>query len=357
MRYSLFALLAGYLLISPSCSEEMRQQLESQPTAFGPMNQLVVVADSSLWASAVGDTFDYYFAAAYPILPQPEPLFDIKYFTPQQLMNIKERRELRTYVFLADLQRKTSPLTRLVEEDMGKEKITDVVRDKGYTVTVGKDKWAKGQLLVYMAGSSPDALIRSIKQQYAAIIQQIRKEDGPRLDAGIFMGGVNDTLQEYMRLHTGVNMKIPRDYFRAMYNPDKRVIWLRKETEDVSSNIMIQVLPYTDKAQLTKEGIKTARNELGRFVASEIPNTYMVINDVDLPMLFNVGTFQNYYSVEARGIWEMRNDFMGGPFLSIMTLNPNDNNLYLIDGFVYAPGEDKREIMQQLEYIMRTARF
>ncbi len=357
MRSTLFALLAGFLLISTSCTEEVRQQLEGQPTAFGPMNQLVVVADSSLWTSAVGDTFDYYFAAAYPILPQPEPIFDIKYFTPQQLMNIKERRELRTYVFLADLSKTNSPLTRLVEEDMGKEKISGVMREKGYTVTVGKDKWAKGQLLVYMAGSSPEALMRSIKQQYAAIIQQIRKEDGPRLDVGIFMGGVNDTLQDYLRLQMGVNMKIPRDYFRAMYSPEKQVMWLRKETEDVSSNIMIQVLPYTSQAQLAKEGVKILRNELGRFVASEIPNTYMVINDVDLPMLFHVSTYQNYYSVEARGIWEMRNDFMGGPFLSILTLNPNNNKLYLIDGFVYAPGEDKREIMQQLEYIMRTARF
>jgi hypothetical protein len=357
MRSTLFALLAGFLLISTSCTEEVRQQLEGQPTAFGPMNQLVVVADSSLWTSAVGDTFDYYFAAAYPILPQPEPIFDIKYFTPQQLMNIKERRELRTYVFLADLAQTNSPLTRLVEEDMGKEKISDVRRENGYTVTVGKDKWAKGQLLVYMAGSSPEALVRSIKQQYAAIIQQIRKEDGPRLDAGIFMGGVNDTLQDYLRLQTGVNMKIPHDYFRAMYSPEKQVMWLRKETEDVSYNIMVQVIPYTSETQLTKEGIKILRNELGRFVASEIPNTYMVINDVDLPMLFNVGVYQNYYSVEARGIWEMRNDFMGGPFLSILTLNPNNNKLYLIDGFVYAPGEDKREIMQQLEYIMRTARF
>lgn len=357
MRFSLFAFLAGLLFFFPSCTEEARKQLESPAVAFGPMNQLVVVADSSLWTSEVGDTFDYYFAAAYPILPQPEPIFDIRFFTPRQLMDVKERRELRTYVFLADLQQKDSPMTRLMEEDMGQEKTAEAIREKSYKVTVGRDKWAEGQLLVYIAGSSPEALIESIKKQYTAIIQQIRNQDKPRVDAGVYLGGVNDTLREDLRLHMGFDLKVPHDYFKAMYNPAERVMWLRRETESVSTNILIKVIPYTDKAQLTKQGIKAIRNDLGKYVGSEVPNTYMVINDVDLPMLFNVATYQNFYSAEARGIWEMHNDFMGGPFLSMLVLNPNDNNLYFIDGFAYAPGEDKREIMQQLEHVMRTARF
>lgn len=357
MKSSFLLFLAGFILLSASCTEEMREQLEAQPTAFGPLNQLVVVADSSLWSSAVGDTFDYYFASAYPILPQPEPIFDIKFFTPAQLMNVKERRELRTYIFLADLKDKNSAMTRMMQEDMGQEKISEVIRDKGFKVTIGKDKWAKGQLLVYMAGSSREALIESIKRQYSSVIQQIRKEDHGRIDAGVYLGGLNETLRDEIRLNLGVDLRVPNDYFKAMYDPEKKVMWIRKETEDLSSNIMIQVLPYTDKAQLSKAGIKAIRDELGKYVASDIPNTYMLTNDVDLPMLSYVGTYQNYYSVEARGIWEMQNDYMGGPFYSLLVLNPNDNKLYYFDGFVHAPGKDKREFMQQLEHVMRTAKL
>ena len=348
---------AGLLLLAASCTSEMRENLESEPVAFGPMNHLVVVADSSLWASAVGDTFDYYFAGAYPILPQPEPIFDIRFFTPQQLMVENERRELRTYIFLADLDQKDSPVTRMVEKDMGAEKVDEALRDKGYKITIAKDKWAKGQLLIYMAGKGRSALIESIKSQYSGVIERIRKEDAPRLDAGIYLGGTNDTLQEEIRRDLGVSLKIPYDYFRAMYDPAKRAIWIRKETKALSSNILIQVLPYSDKKQLTKEGLKAIRGQLGKYVASEVPDTYMVTNDVDLPMLTSAGTFQNYYSVETRGIWEMHNDFMGGPFFGLLVLNPNNNQLYYLEGFIHAPSENKREFMQELEYVIRTAKL
>jgi hypothetical protein len=357
MRSALYLLLLGLFLGTVSCTEEMREQLEAHPTAFGPLNQLVVIADTSLWNGPVGEAFDYYFAAAYPILPQPEPLFDIKYFTPGQLMEAKERRELRTYVFLADLTQKDSPVTRMMTEDVGAEKLAEAGQEGGFKVALAKDKWAKGQLLVYMAGSDPKALVESIRSQYAGIIERIRKEDKNRIDAGVYIGGLNENLREDIRVNLGVNLKVPQDYFKAMHDPAKRVMWIRKETEDISSNILIQVLPYTDKSQLSKEGIKAIRDELGKYVASDIEQTYMVTNDVDLPMLSSAGTFQNFYSVEARGIWEMHNDYMGGPFFSLLVLNPNDNNLYFFDGFLYAPGKNKREFMQQLEHVIRTARF
>ena len=357
MRSSFFLFLVGFLVLSASCTEEMRENLEAQPTAFGPLNQLVVVADSSLWTSAVGDTFDFYFAAAYPILPQPEPIFDIKYISPGQLEAARERRELRTYVFLANLQDADSPVTQMVREDMGMEKVEEARRENSFKITLAKDKWAKGQLLVYMAGSNPDALIQSIVQQYGSVIQRIRKEDLNRIDAGVYIGGQNENLRNEIRLNMGVDLKAPQDYFKAMYDEENKVFWIRKETEDLSSNIMIQILPYTDKSQLTKEGIKAIRDGLGKYVGSELSGTYTRTNDVDLPMLVDVGTFQNFYSVEARGIWEMVNDYMGGPFYGLLVLNPNNNQLYYLDGFIHAPGKNKREFMQQLEYVIRTARF
>ncbi|MDV7399343.1 DUF4837 family protein, partial [Arthrospira platensis SPKY1] len=116
--------------------------------------------------------------------------------------------------------------------------------------------------------------------QYAGIIERIRKEDKNRIDAGVYIGGLNENLREDIRVNLGVNLKVPQDYFKAMHDPAKRVMWIRKETEDISSNILIQVLPYTDKSQLSKEGIKAIRDELGKYVASDIEQTYMVTNDV-----------------------------------------------------------------------------
>ena len=70
-----------------------------------------------------------------------------------------------------------------------------------------------------------------------------------------------------------------------------------------------------------------------------------------------VKTINNNYALEARGVWELENDFMGGPFISYLIHNPQKGELLFIDGFVYSPGERKREYMQHLEHIISSVEF
>ena len=80
----------------------------------------------------------------------------------------------------------------------------------------------------------------------------------------------------------------------------------------------------------------------------------MRINDVDLPMFTKVTQVDDKYALEARGIWEIANDYMGGPFVSYLIHSPKRNELIFIDGFLHAPGEDKRNFMQYLEHVLET---
>jgi hypothetical protein len=48
---------------------------------------------------------------------------------------------------------------------------------------------------------------------------------------------------------------------------------------------------------------------------------------------------------------------MGGAFVSYLIHNPEKEELLFIDGFVYAPGKEKRNFMQQLEFIISTVEF
>jgi len=53
----------------------------------------------------------------------------------------------------------------------------------------------------------------------------------------------------------------------------------------------------------------------------------------------------------------MANDCKGGPFLTYLILNPDDGYLLLVDAFVFAPGKDKRDYMQELEFILDSTSF
>lgn len=348
--------LLGILLGYSSCSEDMRQGLRPVPTAYGKINQLVVVADQELWESRVGDSIRYYYGAAYPILPQPEPIFDIVHFTPFDMEAQLMKRELRTYLIVANLSDEESPTGQMIRQDLGTEKVRRSQEDESYNVTIGRDKWAKNQLLAYQFAWSEDKLIDNIKANFPAIYKRIEQRERDRIAATIFFQGENPKIQDEVRSKMGADIKIPSDYFVAI--SDDEVIWLRKETDDLSSNLLIHKLAYNSEQQLSKEGIKAIRDTLGRkYISSTLPNTYMRVNDIDLPMLTEVKTIHNQYALEARGIWEIENDFMGGAFVSYLIHNPSKNELLFIDGFVHAPGKEKRDFMEHLEYIMSTTEY
>lgn len=348
--------LLGVVLGFASCSEDMRQGLRPVPTAYGRINQLVVVADQDVWESRIGDSIRYYYGAAYPILPQPEPIFDIVHFTPYDMEAQLMRRELRTYLIVANLSDEESPTSQMIRQDLGTEKVRRSQEDESYNVTIGRDKWAKGQLLAYQFGWTEDKLIDNIKANFPAIYKRIEQRERDRIAATIFFQGQNPKIQDEVRSKMGADIKIPSDYFVAI--SDDEVIWLRKETDDLSSNLLIHKLAYSNEKQLSKEGIKAIRDSLGRkYISSTLPNTYMRVNDIDLPMLTEVKTIHNQYALEARGIWEIENDFMGGAFVSYLIHNPNKNELLFIDGFVHAPGKEKRDFMEHLEYIMSTTEY
>ena len=350
-----FVLLTLFLIFT-GCASEVREKFEATKYAFGRANRLCVVADKDVWESNIGDTIRYYFGSAYPILPQPEPFFDITYFTPKELEADPYRKELRSYLLIGDLTDENSPSGRMISKDIGSEKTRKAIEQNDYNITVGRDKWAQGQLLIYLFAQNRDQLVDVIKRNFPAITKRLNKGNADQYEASIYFGGENIALKEKAEAKFGIEIRVPSDYFLAIENEE--TMWLRKETDRVSSNIMIHKLKYEDQSQLTKEGIKAIRDELGKkYVSTEIDGTYMQINDVDLPMLTQAITINGNYTIEARGIWEIVNDFMGGPFVGYLIHNAATNELLYVDCFVHAPGKKKRDHVQYLEYIVSTLKF
>ena len=57
----------------------------------------------------------------------------------------------------------------------------------------------------------------------------------------------------------------------------------------------------------------------------------------------------NRYAMEARGLWYMENDCMGGPFVSHSRVDTETNRVVVVEGFVYAPEKMKRGLIRRLE--------
>ena len=60
------------------------------------------------------------------------------------------------------------------------------------------------------------------------------------------------------------------------------------------------------------------------------------------------------YAYEARGLWYMENDGMGGPFVSHSRVDTVNNNVIVVEGFVFAPEKMKRGLIRRVEGALYT---
>ncbi len=325
------------------------------PTAIGKTNEIVVIADDAVWQSAVGDTLRYYFGAAYPIMPAPEPIFDLRHFTPDYFYGDASRQKLRTYIILTDYANESASTTVMAEGDIGKETMRRYRElDQGPTAKIGRNKWAQNQLVTYLIGKGADGIIESIKSNYANVAARINEHDMKQIEARTYLEGVHHGISQRILESYGVKMKIPQGFLEAITQDS--FTWLAKNGDDATYNLMYYKIPYTDQSQISLDAAIDLRNEISqRYITTETIGSYMTINDEDLPVYDYVTDIDGYYTLETRGVWEMTKDFMGGPYFNWLILDQDRQEIIMIDAFVLAPGEMKRDHMQMLEHMVKSS--
>jgi hypothetical protein len=353
----LSGIAAFLMLMLPSCKNEVTRQLANKPTAMGRINQVVILADKTLTDGSVGDTLVAYFESAYPILPAEEPIFDLRFMQPDELSAQPLKRELRTFILVADISDTLSATTRMLMEDMGPERFARALSDTSFQTSIGRDKWARDQIIIYIFANGKEKLASAISGNFSSISKRINEHDKKNLEATVYgIQDENKALSSLVLETFGITIKIPGMYQKAMQK--ENFLWLRMDTKDVNQSLVIRKFPYKDKSQFNKDNIIRLRNEYGKeFIRTGFADAYMSTNTIDLPAFDYTYIHNGVYVREVRGIWETVNDFMGGPFVSYLLHNEAKGELIFIDAFVFAPGKEKRDYVQQLDCIVKTAVF
>ena len=76
-----------------------------------------------------------------------------------------------------------------------------------------------------------------------------------------------------------------------------------------------------------------------------------------VPALAQSFRLNGNYTVEIRGLWRVEGDFMGGPFVSLSSLDLARNRVVTAEGFLYSPKYDKRDYLRQLEAVIYSLTF
>ncbi len=324
MKY--LALLFFITLSFVSCKESEQDIQATLSESNGKINNLSVIIDDNLWNGEIGDSIRKKFAAPVDGLPQEEPLFTLNQYP--------------TKVFEGFVRKSRN--------------IIIISKSNKAGFSSNKNSYAKPQNVFYISGETLEDILTILEKEAATIITTIKASEIIENQVRIRKSLVSDDKVQKM---FGLGLEIGYGY---KYDVVKdKFIWLRKEFTSGYNSILIYEVPLDsiEKDNNIITNITAMRDAIGKEnIHGTLPNTWMITEAAYAPYLFNV-TVAGKKTYLTKGTWELKNDFMAGPFVNYAIKDTKNNRYLILEGFTYNPSKSKRDLVFELEAIIQSVKF
>ena len=323
MKRALTILIAATLLLA-SCNRDKEPKKER--SVGGTAEILVVTQTLEQWEGLEGQAIRDYFTQEQYGLPQPEPMYKVTHVNANKF---------------SDMFKKHKCLL-LVETDAGLEKSK---------IELGEDIWASPQRYIKITAQNPAAWVETFEKNKESYKAMFDITELHRI-MSVLRSGANTEIYKTLNNMFGIKMTVPDGFFIA--KQEDNFVWLRKELDKTGVGILIYSEDYTDTTQLELNPIIMKRNILTeKYIPGPTDGSYMTTErEFVPPVACYAKTFEAGFATEVRGMWCLVGDYMAGPFVSYTFVNPNTNKLITAEGYVYAPNQDKRNLLLQLQAII-----
>lgn len=322
MRY--FAIAVACVFLFTSCQNKPKKRYK--PASLGAINTLAVVMDNDLWEGPVGDKVREYFAAPVLGLTWDEPLLNLEHMPPSVFRGTTRHR--RAVLF--------------------------VDRDSVSGAQVQNDLYATPQKVAVIKATDNATLIQAIENAADKIISEIKSMELKESQERFLRSLSKETL---LQDKFGISLRLPSVY--TVGKQDENFVWVDREIQKGSMNIIAYEMPadsFNSDSTLVQDIVRM-RDSIGKkFIPGpDVPGktTYMGTEKAFAPYVFPAEV-AGKKAVEVRGIWEVVNYPMAGPFLTYIINDKENNRKLVLEGFTFAPATNKRDYMFELEAIMKT---
>ncbi len=334
MRNIFLAVLSTVLLMS--CGDTKSSNKRILIDSSGNINNVSVIVDNELWKGSVGEAIREVLTTPIYGLPQDEPMFSINQIPPS--------------VFSGFVTKNRTILKVELNKEAG--------------LSIAKDVYAYPQKVLVISGKTKQDLIDVVTKNSAKILDEFKneeiKEQQRRIGKSLHH---NKSIKEKL----GLNIKFQSAYIVA--KEEDNFFWLRKEITNGTTNLMIYTLPLNAikrNDSLVSQMIKI-RDSVGEAYIKgrldgnanangDIISSYMVTENAYAPYLFEA-ILDNKPAIETRGLWELKGDFMGGPYVNYAIEDKINNRWIVVEGFAFAPSVEKRNYMFELEAIIKSIKI
>lgn len=306
-----------------SCTKKHDKETEK---TTGKINTISVIIDDQLWNGVVGDSIRNKFAAPVLGLPKEEPLFNINQYP-----------------------------VKLLEGFVTKTRNSVVIKKEAKnSFEVIENEYASPQNVFHISGKTTSSILALIEKNAPEIINKMRQteiEENQRI--------IDTAKIETQKIQKkfNINLRIPKGYNYVFQR--RKFIWLKKEITSGNTSILIYQLPFRTikpNTNIIKKIIRN-RDSIGRlYIRGTIPRTHMITEDSYSPYLFHIN-LNGKEAYETKGTWELKNDYMSGPFINYTIIDRTNKRILVLEGFCYDPSKEKRDLMFELESIIKSVEF
>ncbi len=99
------------------------------------------------------------------------------------------------------------------------------------------------------------------------------------------------------------------------------------------------------------------RDSIGRLYIKGLADKASMITEESYAPYLSATKIDQRKAFETRGTWELENSFMNGPFINYVIQDNKTKSYIVIEGFVYNPSTAKRDMMFELESIIKSVQF
>ena len=324
MRKILFAIASFFILVSCGNDKSKNQRILSDSS--GKINDLAVVVDNDLWEGKVGEGIRDVLAAPVYGLPQDEPLFHLSQIPSSVFTGFAKRGRI----------------------------VLKVEKGNEADVKIAKDVFAKPQKVVVVSGMTDEEIVNQIKQNAVRIISALKREEIKERQRRTKVSlHKNNSIKENL----GISIQFPSVYRIA--KEEDGFYWIRKDITTGTTNIMLYELPYDyikENDSLANQIIRM-RDSIGKVhIPGPLDGSFMITENAYTPFISKT-TINDKPAYETKGLWDVKNAFMSGPFVNYIIKDEVNSRLLVVEGFAFAPSVEKRDYMFELESIIKSISF
>lgn len=322
LKYLTFAVIAVIAL--SSCNEDKKKRA-LLPHISGKAGEVVIVINKGDWEGAVGTTLRDTLAADCPFLPQREPLYTLVDLAPSGFNSVFQ-----------------------VHRNLILVNISSSVTEPG--VVFRQNVWAAPQCVIGI--NAPDtetavALIKENSQKIVTTLEQAERdrviENAKKYEELAIAPVVTSVIGGSPHFPSGYKLKSRNDNF----------VWVSYEPQYIQQSILAMKYPVVEgEDMMSKESLIANINaQLQKNVPGMFENTYMTIAPAITPSVKYI-RYKGLDFAEIRGLWDVHNDYMGGPFVAHALYSKDGKDVIVLLAFVFAPKYDKRHYLRQVESIL-----